>query len=71
MKTKRVFHKENILNFHKKVEERKTDKINIASGGYYNNKMYICIHDLICICNNIHVKFYNFYRIVSKNQSAI
>lgn len=31
MKTKRMFHKENILNFHKKVEERKTDKINTAS----------------------------------------
>ncbi|EZA51658.1 hypothetical protein DMN91_003618 [Ooceraea biroi] len=28
MKAKRVFHKENILNFHKKVEERKTDEIN-------------------------------------------
>ncbi|XP_012231661.1 ATP-dependent RNA helicase DDX54 [Linepithema humile] len=31
MKTKRTFHKENILNFHKKLEKRETDKINAAS----------------------------------------
>ncbi|KAL0132156.1 hypothetical protein PUN28_000139 [Cardiocondyla obscurior] len=31
MKVKRTFHKENIHNFHKKMEERKTDKINTAS----------------------------------------
>ncbi|XP_011866116.1 PREDICTED: ATP-dependent RNA helicase DDX54 [Vollenhovia emeryi] len=31
MKTKRMFHKESILNFRKKMEERKTDKINMAS----------------------------------------
>lgn len=32
MKAKRVFHKENILNFRKRMEDRKTDKINTASG---------------------------------------
>ncbi|XP_011054919.1 PREDICTED: ATP-dependent RNA helicase DDX54 [Acromyrmex echinatior] len=31
MKTKRIFHKENILNFRKKMEEHKIDKINMAS----------------------------------------
>ncbi|XP_012064452.1 PREDICTED: ATP-dependent RNA helicase DDX54 [Atta cephalotes] len=31
MKTKRMFHKENILNFRKKMEEHKIDKINMAS----------------------------------------
>lgn len=32
MKAKRMFHKENILNFRKKMEEHKTDKINTTSG---------------------------------------
>ncbi|XP_018305517.1 ATP-dependent RNA helicase DDX54-like [Mycetomoellerius zeteki] len=31
MKAKRMFHKENILNFHKKMEDHKTDKINMTS----------------------------------------
>ncbi|KYQ54001.1 ATP-dependent RNA helicase DDX54 [Trachymyrmex zeteki] len=31
MKVKRMFHKENILNFRKKMEEHKIDKINMAS----------------------------------------
>ncbi|XP_050465860.1 ATP-dependent RNA helicase DDX54 [Cataglyphis hispanica] len=31
MKTKRLFHKENIFNFHKKMEDRKTEEIDIAS----------------------------------------
>lgn len=35
---KRMFHKETILNFHKKIEKRETDKINAASGRYYSNK---------------------------------
>lgn len=34
MKAKRVFHKETILNFHKKIEERKADKIDVASSKY-------------------------------------
>lgn len=49
MKTKRMFHKENILNFRKKVEKRKTDKINMTSGGYSNNEMHICICDVIYV----------------------
>lgn len=40
MKAKRMFHKENILNFHKKMEDHKTDKINTASGIDIMNKMY-------------------------------
>lgn len=32
MKTKRAFHKQNILNFHKKIEKRKADKMDTESG---------------------------------------
>lgn len=35
-----MFHKESILNFRKKMEEHKTNKINTASGRYYDSKMY-------------------------------
>lgn len=40
MKAKRMFHKESILNFRKKMEEHKTNKINTASGRYYDRKIY-------------------------------
>lgn len=39
MKTKRAFHKENIFNFHKKLEERKADKRDAESGEYSNIKV--------------------------------
>lgn len=40
MKAKRTFHKDNILNFRKKMEEHKIDKISTASGRYYDKKVY-------------------------------
>jgi len=41
MKTKRMFHRENILNFRKKMEEHKIDKINMASGTCYDSSIYL------------------------------
>lgn len=40
MKTKRAFHKENILNFHKKIEERKVDKMDAELGEYCDTEMH-------------------------------
>lgn len=56
MKVKRMFHKESILNFRKKIEERKAAKAD-ASGKYVNkmrNSMVLTV-------------FFNVRRVAAKN----
>lgn len=61
MKTKRVFHKENIINFHKKIEERKVNKMDAELGEYCDTCVKRKTYD------GIDILFFNFYRIIAES----